>query len=53
MYFWNKTLHVSGRFIVHHQGYTTVYTAISICHTGYADFLLARSGWNWVPSWSR
>ena len=25
---------------------STVYTAKGICHTGYADCLLARSGWN-------
>ena len=24
----------------------TVYTAIGICHTGYADCLLVRLGWN-------
>ena len=24
----------------------TVFTAIGICHTGYVDGLLARSGWN-------
>jgi hypothetical protein len=35
--FWNKTLHVSGRFIVHHQEYSTVCTAIGVCHTGYAE----------------
>ena len=33
--FWYKTLHVSIRFTVHHQGSSTVYTAIGICHTGY------------------
>jgi hypothetical protein len=26
--FWNKTLHVWGRFIVHHQEYSAVYTAM-------------------------
>jgi len=39
IYFWNRTLHVSDRFSVHHQESSTVYTAI-----GYADCLLARSG---------
>jgi len=32
------------RFTVHHQESSNVYTAISICHTGYVDCLLARSG---------
>jgi len=31
---------------VHHQESSTVYIAIGICHTGYADCLLAGSGWN-------
>jgi hypothetical protein len=44
--FWYRTLHVSERVTVHHQESSTVYTAIGICHTGYADWLLARS-------WSR
>ena len=43
--FWNRNLRVSDRFTVHHQESTTVYTAIGVCHTGYADCLLARSGW--------
>jgi len=30
--FWNRTLHVSDRFIVRHQESGTVYTAIGICH---------------------
>ena len=34
--FWNRTLHVSDRFTVHHQESSTVYTAIGICHSGYA-----------------
>jgi len=34
-------------FTVHHQESSTVYTAIGICHTGYADCPLARSGLNW------
>ena len=44
--FWYRTLHVSDRFTVHHQESSTVHTATGICHTGYADCLLARSGWN-------
>jgi hypothetical protein len=39
--FWNRTLHVLDRFSVHHQESTTVYTAISLCLTGYAGWLLA------------
>ena len=39
--FWNRTLHVSDRFSVHHQESSTVHTAISVRHTGYADCLLA------------
>jgi len=46
IYFWNRTLHVSDRFSAHHQEFSTVYTATGICHTGYADCLLAGS----VPS---
>jgi hypothetical protein len=42
--FWNITLHVSDRFSVHRQESNTVHTAIGICHTGYADCLLAGSG---------
>jgi len=45
IYFWNRTLHVSDRFSVHHQESNTVYTVIGICHTCYADCLLAGSGW--------
>jgi len=44
--FWNRTLHISDRFTVHHQESSTVYTAIGICHKRYADCLLAGSGWN-------
>ena len=44
--FWCRTLHVSDGFTVHHQKSSTVYTAIGICHTGYVDCLLAKSGWN-------
>jgi len=46
MYFWNRTLHVSDRFSVHHQESRTVYTAICTRHTDYADSLLVGSGWN-------
>jgi hypothetical protein len=41
IYFWNRTLHVSDSFSVHHQESNTVHTAIGIYHTGYADYLLA------------
>jgi len=44
IYFWNRTLHVLDRFFVHYQECSTVYTAIGICHTGFADCLLAGSG---------
>ena len=33
IYFWNRTLHVSDRFSVHHQESSTLYTAIGMCHT--------------------
>ena len=46
IYFWNRTLHVSGSFSVHHQESSTVYTAISTCLTSYADCLLASSQHN-------
>jgi len=38
-------------FSVQHQESSTVrvYTAIGICHTGYADCLLARSGSILIP----
>jgi hypothetical protein len=48
IYFWNRTLHVSDRFSVHQQESSTVYTAIVICHTGYADCLLASSQHNCI-----
>ena len=48
--FWCRGLHVSDRSTVHHQESSTVYTAIGICHVSCADCLLARSGWNSVPS---
>jgi hypothetical protein len=38
IYIWNRTLHVSDSFSVHHPESSTVHTAI---HTGYADCLLA------------
>jgi hypothetical protein len=44
IYFWNRTLHVLDRFSVHLQESSTGHTAIGICHTGYADYLLAESG---------
>jgi len=44
MYVWNRTLHVSDSFSVHQQEYSTVYTAIGVCHTGDVDCLLAGSG---------
>ena len=40
--FWYRTLHVSGRFTVHHEGSSIVYTAVGTCH---ADCLLTGSGW--------
>jgi len=42
--FWYRTLRFSDRFSVHHRESSTVYTAIGICHTGFADCLLAGSG---------
>jgi len=44
--FWYRTLHVLDGFTVRHQESSTVYTAIGICHTGYADCLLASSQHN-------
>jgi len=44
--FWYRTLIFSDRFTVHHQESSTVHTAICICHTGYADCLLASSQHN-------
>ena len=43
IYFWNRAPHVSDRFSVHYQESSTVHTAIGVCHTGYADCLLAGS----------
>jgi len=42
--FWNRPLHVSDIFSVHHQESSTVHAAKGICHTGYADCLIAGSG---------
>jgi len=44
IYFWNRTLYVSDSFSVHHQESSNVHTATGICHTGFADCLLAGSG---------
>ena len=41
IYFWNRTLHASDCFTVHHLESSTVHTAMGICHTVYADCLLA------------
>ena len=46
IYFWNRTLHVSDSFSVHHPESSTVHTAIGICHTGYADRLPASNQHN-------
>jgi hypothetical protein len=32
--FWNKTLHISDSSSVHHPEFSTVHTAIGICHRG-------------------
>jgi len=48
--FWYRTLHVSDRFAVHHQEPSSVYKAIGISHTGYADCLLVTSEWNILNS---
>ena len=52
IYFWNRTLHVSDKSSVHHQESSTVHTAISICHTGFADCLLVESVYS-IHSWWR
>ena len=41
IYFWNKTLHVSECFSVHHQEFFTVHTTVGTCHGGFANCLLA------------
>jgi hypothetical protein len=33
IYFWNRSLHISDKFSVHHQESSTVHTATGICHT--------------------
>jgi len=43
--FWNRSLHVSDSFSVNHQESSTVHTAIGVCHTGFADCLLAGTSW--------
>jgi len=40
------TPHVSDTISVHQQECSTLHTAIGIGYTGYADYLLAGSGWN-------
>jgi len=44
--FWQRTLNVSDRFTVHHQGLNTVFTATGICHNCYVGCLLAGSQHN-------
>jgi len=34
--------------VYYHQKSSTVHTAIDIRQTGYADCMLARSGWNYL-----
>ena len=46
IYFWNRILHVSDSFSIHHQEASTVHTAIGVCHTGCSDCLLASSQHN-------
>jgi len=46
IYFCNRTLHVSDRSSVYRQETSTVYTALGICYTCYADCLLASSQHN-------
>jgi len=41
-----ELLHVLDSFSVHHQEASTVHTAAGVCHTGYADCLLASSQHN-------
>jgi hypothetical protein len=43
IYFWNRTLHVSDSFSVHHRESSTAHTAIGVCHTVYAKCLLVAS----------
>jgi len=44
--FWNRTLQVLDSFSVHHQESSTVHRVTGIGHAGFADCLLAGSGWN-------
>jgi len=46
IYFWNRILHVSDSFSVHHQESSTLHTAVGRGHRGHGDCLLAGSGWN-------
>ena len=46
IYSWNRTLHVSDRFSVHHQESSTVYTAIGVCHT-------LPDSWWWTETLSK
>jgi len=41
MYFWNKFLHVSDSSSIYHEEFFTLHAAVCICHTAYADSLLA------------
>jgi len=42
IYFWNRTLHVSESFSVHHQESNTVHRAKAVCRTSFAECLLAE-----------
>jgi len=44
IYFGNRTLHVSDIISIHHQEFSTVHSTIGICHTDFADCLLAGTG---------
>jgi hypothetical protein len=48
--FWNRSLHVSDSSSVHHQESSNVHTAIGLCHTDYADCLLAGSGFSYLDA---
>jgi len=43
--FWNRNLHASDSFSVHHQETSTVRTEIGICHTGCAVCTVLDSWW--------
>jgi len=51
--FWNRTLHVSDSFSVHHHESSTAHIATGVCHAGFADCLLVGSGCIWEISASR